>query len=638
MRPAPSSPPPRKVPPPPPAARGGRGFRASAPPAAGATSPKKTAPPADRAAEAPLRRQRTPPGPPPPAGAAPSPAARKEPRKRYGRHDLAGTDSPYLCPSCHDPLYVDMATMKEVCFNRKCACYANRGEIAGNLAEHDGPRRARKLCAESAREFRKFNRRFLLRKIHEARAAECAKFIRGDGMNIAILVSLDHLLTRLQGNTEWGGSRDRRACRAAFDDYYEKFEMLQFAEDICSKHYVTNVQAQPFVIKYYQAIRNSHRASGMADVGDGRPARAGPLPFSNTGRTPAQGQAKRVFDLGALLKNSPQIGRALNRAFRMRHPTSKMYGHPAKPGDVAALLALWKACPPGRAVAIGAGTLREIYEGAAGESGHFGQFLEDYASGRAYAPILVFDGEKYRFDHATLLLYLVYLLSDGRPPPAAQDKASQAARERTRRDMARSFEAKIRQKLRADGFDVRPREDETAFSPSFDGRRREFDCVAVDRKRRIIVLVEAKCEGIAPSSMARDNRVEQLVLDMKTGLLAHAKRHWTRREFFRMHFDGMGQRGLDLDGHFSDYTVHTLLVTRQEPLISRHMGVDILPYEKFTSIDFRSTTARDDLDGTGPEPAGRPTGAAATGGPARPAREGGGGAGSPRRPGRGRRG
>ena len=100
----------------------------------------------------------------------------------------------------------------------------------------------------------------------------------------------------------------------------------------------------------------------------------------------------------------------------------------------------------------------------------------------------------------------------------------------------------------------------------------------------------------------------------------------------------MRRRGLDLPGDFIDYTVYTLLVTKHEPLISRHMAVEILPYEKFTSIDFRSTTARDDLDGAAGGLPGRQPGAAATGGPARPAREGGGGAGSLRRPGRGRRG
>ena len=117
---------------------------------------------------------------PPPAWLAGLGGGRDAPTSagRYARPDLAGTDSDYLCPFCYEPLYVDMATTKETCLNRGCTCYSGRGEITGNLAEHDGPRHAKKLCAESVREFHKFNRQFLLQKIHEVRATECTKFFK----------------------------------------------------------------------------------------------------------------------------------------------------------------------------------------------------------------------------------------------------------------------------------------------------------------------------------------------------------------------------------------------------------------------------------------------------------------------------
>ena len=618
-------------------ARGARGLPApGSPPACTAAIPEKAPGEGGRGAGAPPCPKKASPRPPRPAGAAPGRAARGAQRRRYGKSDLAGTDSQYLCLLCYEPLYVDINTAEEVCLNRGCVCYTYRGEIFGNLAEHDGPRRARKLCAESIREFYKFDRQFLFQKIHEARAAECASFFRKDGMNIGILASLDHLMTQLHGNTTWGDSQDYHACREAFDDYYRNFDMLQFAEDVCSRRYVTNARSQPFVIKYHHALREFFKTLGIVSDDD-KQNRADPLPFYHIDKKSMGTPAKSVFDFEAIYKNSLRLAVALNHVFKMRYSTAKMYGYPDRPADFAALLSLWITCPPGSTGAITRDGLREIYDGSVEKNkmdGNFDQFLDDYTSGRRYAPILVFEGERYRFDYATLLLYLVYLFSNNSSRSGTQTEAGRATHDRMRQGAADDFEAKIRQKLRADGFDARPREGGKPFSPSFGGRRREFDCVAVDRERRIIVLVEAKYEDMAPSSTAAGTMVDQMVLDKGGGLLAHAKKHHSRREFFKRHFHDMKRHGLDLPGCFLDYTVHTLLVTKHEPLISRHMSVDILSYEKFMSIDFRSPSLRDELDGAAAGPPPGPPDAGAAGGAARPARE----KGRHRAPARGRRG
>ena len=516
-----------------PAARGGRSGPRSLPPPAqppaarAASLSEKAYGPGGHGNKAPPAPKKAPPGQSPPALAPPVPAARRAQRKRYARHDLAGTDSSYLCLFCYEPLYVDINTAEEACFNRGCACYTGRGEISGNLAEHDGPRRVEEVCAESMREFRKFDRQFLLQKIHEARAVECAKFFRG-GMNIGILASLDHLMTQLHDNASWGGSRDYGACRAAFGDYYEKFDVVQFTEDVCSRYYVTNAHSQRFVLKYHHAIREFLGTLGIVGIGVGaRQILADQLPFYHIDKKPMGNPAKSLFDFETIFKNSLPLANALNHAFKMRYSTSKMYAYPDRPADFAALLSLWTTCPPGSAGAVTADRLREIYDGTIKKNkmdGDFDQFLEDCTSGRAYAPILVFDGEKYRFDYAALLLHLVYMFSNNRSRSGTQTEAGKAVYGRMRQVAASQFEAEIRQKLRGDGFDVRPRPNGGPFRPSFDSERKEFDCVAVDRDRKIIVLVEAKYEDMAPSSTAAGTMVGQLVLDRKTGLLAHAKK------------------------------------------------------------------------------------------------------------------
>lgn len=558
------------------------------------------APPASKKAQAGLFK---------PTAPAPIQRAPRTQRKRYGRSELACTDSPYLCPACHELLYVDTVAMGETCLNRRCTRYTYRGEIFGDLTEHEGPLRAEELYRESIRGFHNFSQEFLFQKIHEARAVECSKLFKREGMNTGIVTSLDHLMMQLHGNTAWGASRDYRACRAAFDEYYTNFENLAFFEDILAKNYIPTTIGNPLVIKYQPALKEFFRAYGMFSAGDERNT-ADPLPFYHIDRKSMGDPSKSAFDLDAICDNSLPLASMLNYAFKMRRFTSKMHRYPARPEDLAALRSLWETCQPGSPSTVTAEELRKVYEGAVEKnemSGDFDLFLEDYTSGKAHAPVVVFDGEKYRYDYPSLLLYQVYLSSNNPSRSGTQAETGRTIHEKNRQCAARHFEAEIRQKLRGDGFDVYPQLDNEQFKPSFDGKRREFDCIAVDRKCKIIVIVEAKCEGMAPSSMAAGMMVDQLALDKKTGLIAHAKSHHSRREFFRQHFDDLKRRGLDLQGSFSDYAVRALVVTKHEPLVSRYMDIDIISYKEFLLTNFRFPAAPGSLAGAVPEPARRPS-------------------------------
>ena len=129
----------------------------------------------------------------------------------YSKSDLKGTDSDYLCLFCYNPLYVSINAIDEVCFNRSCAAYANRGEISGDISTHEGPLCVRELCTKSVQEFYKFKREFLFRKLCEERARECEKLFRGKDINIDLIASIDYLLTRLNDNAAWGDLEDLSA-------------------------------------------------------------------------------------------------------------------------------------------------------------------------------------------------------------------------------------------------------------------------------------------------------------------------------------------------------------------------------------------------------------------------------------------
>ncbi len=508
---------------------------------------------------------------------------------RYDKSALAGTDSDYLCLFCYDPLYVNDGTAEGVCFNRACDAYASRGEFSGDVSGDEGPERARDLCAESVRQFRRFSRGFAFRKLFEARAHECAKLFKGNDMNLGILSSIGYLLTRLSGNAEWGRSEDYSEFRREFDQYYDHFDTLQLVENLCSKYYITTANAEPYVIKYHRALQSFDMAFGLVNAGN-RQDRAACYSFYDIDRKSGGRPAESAFDFQTIYDNSLTLVGSLNHIFKMGHDISKMHRYPSRSEDFAALFSVWRTCPPGGVGIITEERLREIYDGAAvmnNMQGDFGRFLEDYTSGHTYAPILVFDGERYYFDYPAMLLYLLYLFSNNTSTSGTQTEAGQTTYNKKRQVAAHHFEEKIRQKLRDDGFEVHPGPNRPQLRMSFDNAKTEFDCIAVDRAKKVIVLVEAKYEDISPSSKAGTTMVGQLVLDGRRGLLEHAKRHHRRRRLFKRHFASLKNFGLDLEESFYDYAVHTVIVTKHEPLISRHMGVDIVSHEKFMSADFR---------------------------------------------------
>ena len=522
----------------------------------------------------------------------PEPAPKEAPRvrtNRYSKSHLVGTDSDYLCLFCYDPLYINAGSTEEVCFNRDCILYANRGEFSGDIGTHEGPAHARALCTKSVQEFYKFKRGFLFRRLHEARAHECAKLLQNKDVSLGIIASLDHLLTRLSGNAAWGGSEDRSACRRAFDLYYTRFDILQLVESLCSKYYITTSSAEAYVIKYHNALQKFNKSLGILSA-EGRQDRTGAYSFYHIDRKSRGRPAENVFDFRTMYNNAPTLISSLNHAFKTGHAISMIHRYPARSEDLIALLSVWKTYPPGRIGSVTEDRLREIYDGVAkknGMRGDFGRFLKDYTSGQTYAPILVFDGEKYLYDYHSLFLYLLYLWSNNSMLAGTQTETGQAAYNKKRQTGARHFEELVRQKLRSDGFEAHPAPGRKQLRMSLENTHVEFDCIAVDRARKIIVLAEAKYEDISPSSKAGTTLVDQMVLDRRRGLLGHAKRHHRRRQLFVRHFHSMKERGLGLEGSFLDYTVRTLLVTKHDPLISLHKSVRIVSYEKFLSIDLR---------------------------------------------------
>lgn len=507
----------------------------------------------------------------------------------YAKSDLAYTDSDYLCPLCHELLYLDASAGKDICFNAACLSYTHLGEITENVVDHEGPLRAEEQLRQSVRDFRSFSRKFLFTRLYRERTHWFSSYLKGGGLPGNIVAAIEYLMTRLACNASWGSSEDELEYRRKFDTYFQNFDIMRLVETISSKDYILTPAGQAFVVKYSRALEVFRRTIGVVSSTSMK-SRGDLHSFSFIDEKAKGRPADHVFDFAKRYKRfAPNIV-SLTHMFRAGHTVSRMHKYPSKSADFEALQSLWKKCRPNRLETITREKLRHIYDATLAKTqmhGDFDQFLADYASGEKYAPVLVFDGEKYRFDYPTLFLYMAYIYSNNRACSGIQTESGSATHGRTRQEASAHFEAEVRRVLRAAGFETHPRTDGEKFKPSFGGKCREFDCVAVDRDSKVIVLVEAKYRDIPPSSMTGSTLVDHLVLDRQSGLLGQANDHHARRQFFIRNFSHMGEFGLRLDESFLDYAIHTLLVTKHEPLISHHKSVRIVSYDVFKAIDFR---------------------------------------------------
>src|SRR3989442_1492423 len=250
------------------------------------------------------------------------------------------------------------------------------------------------------------------------------------------------------------------------------------------------------------------------------------------------------------------------------------------------LFSLWPTCETGKVCAVDRVYLNAIYEGSMKANnlvGNFDEFLEGYSSGKEYAPILIFDGSQYHYDYFTLFIFMFYVFSLNKTIEGVQTLSGFKTLNEQRKISSKTFEKVIRDKFKKEGYTVFPKNDDESFVITFEGQEHEFDCIAIDYSKKIVVLVDAKYEDIAPSSTSGERVVEQTVLDGHDGSLLHAKVQHERRRFFIKNFDNMP---CDLK-QFWDYKIISVVVCKHTPMIKKHLTTSLMSHNEFQNYDFR---------------------------------------------------
>ena len=218
-------------------------------------------------------------------------------------------------------------------------------------------------------------------------------------------------------------------------------------------------------------------------------------------------------------------------------------------------------------------------------SGDFSEFLQIYSSGIEFAPVLIFDGECYHFDYSTLFCFLLYIFYLNKNKDGTQTKSGHATYTQTLQGRACNFEATIREKMQSDGFTVLPQNGSKRCIMRAEGKESEFDCIAIDCSKKIIVLIEAKYEDISPSSASGETMLQQIVLDEENGLLHHAEKQNDRRMFLTKNFKKLAK---NTTGDFLEYKKHSIIVTKFTPMIKRHKTTILMSFDEFRCTDFRN--------------------------------------------------
>ena len=268
--------------------------------------------------------------------------------------------------------------------------------------------------------------------------------------------------------------------------------------------------------------------------------------------------------------------------FNLSFLSHKIHKYPAKSPDVLALHSLLKLCHKSGPRAYDERSLRLVYERTAreyGVAGDFAGFVETYASGRRYAPVLVFDGQRYQFDGPTLSLFFPYIaaLNDhkgGRQRVSGRQVFCDQANR-----LGAAFEREVRQKFRREGWKVFPSE---GRKQRLGPKKHEHDCVAIDHHSKIIVLAEAKYENVSAYAMHTNRLVGHIVLG-KNGLLSHAKKHHEKSKCFRRYC--YASFGMDDPWR---YRIVPVIVTKHTPVIKKHLTVHLIPYRQFETLDFKT--------------------------------------------------
>lgn len=505
-------------------------------------------------------------------------------RINFDKSDLLWTDSDYLCLLCYDPIYYHITSRKETCVNSNCLLCPIKPRIYRFDPHNSENQKFKDKYKDVLQQFYQFSKEFLFKRLYDIRAIEFYNFFQNKGLKLDHLLGIDCILVWISHHISWGNITDVKLCDSIINEFLEKYNELKFVEEVELRIFPIDEDNQPYMMKYHEVIMEIRKVLGIVNKNKHGPEDVNSFYFID--KQARVGKPANSYDFEPIFKNHYNLVITTNHLFKFGYFVSQIHKYPAETSDLAMLFSLWPTCEPGKVCTVDRVFLKDIYVGAMKANnleGNFDEFLEVYCSGKKFAPILITDGSSYHYDYFTLFIFMFYIFSLNKVTEGTQILSGFKTLNEQRKISSKTFEKVICDKFRNEGYTVFPQNDVVSLVVSFDGQEHEFDCVAIDYLKKIIVLVDAKYVDISPSSTSGERVVEQIVLDGRDGNLLHAKEQHERRCFFIKNFDNMP---CNLK-QFWNYKIISTVVYKHTPMIKKHMSTNLMSYTEFQNHDFR---------------------------------------------------
>lgn len=205
-------------------------------------------------------------------------------------------------------------------------------------------------------------------------------------------------------------------------------------------------------------------------------------------------------------------------------------------------------------------------------------FTEKYSGGRNLSPIVVNVDGKWHFDWWSILFYSHYLIAKNETRSLGQTAIGAERLRDAKGKASLVFDGRIRLFFSNMGYKVAPSE----LRVSYGSDQREYDVVACNEEKKLLVIVEAKYRDLSPSSLNREGLISA-ELSGDDGVLAWAIKQQNRLDLMAQNVTRFDQV-FHFKWPFGEYTRIAFVVTKFVPLIKKYREVFVLSYPELCRL------------------------------------------------------
>ena len=499
--------------------------------------------------------------------------------EKYSNEELGTITSDYLCDICHKPIYVNKN--HEICITGSCKL-CTKIQILNYDATRAFYLQKQNDWKKSLQGFNMFSEKYFKQRLHDIRHnISFSSWTKGQIGSLK-LIHVNSILVDCS-SIIFGQNTNMQEFDDVFTRSYDAFSKLYYFENVESEDIklIKNDIDEPIIYesKYGKIIKHEFlKEHGIVD-----PSIYGRDDTHQYEFITKQRKTKDFNDMRDFLACYTKYYDIVDQMiyfFETNPNISRLHKYPASAGDFASLIQFMSIMNVGEHGNCNANGLKKTYQKAIRLNkmkNDFENFKKNYC-GNTYAPLLIYDGEKYYFDFETIYTHLLYIFSRNKKIDGTLYKCGFQTLQDEKDKSSALFEKTIRNDLRNKSFTTYPKEG-NKIEIKIEGKTYEYDCISIHEKKKIILLIEAKFRDISPASLTVSNFIDNIILDKESGLLQFAKKHNKLLDVFKKHYKKIL---LEYDfTELSDYSIYSYIITKFTPMIDSYLSVELMSYRKF---------------------------------------------------------